>query len=147
MAGSRHLKYLLRCLPRLVITHFRYSCPVSTTDGAAIGFRIKVINFCLFTFNDDMIRQICFLMYDFFFFFIFMLYYIFFYWNSCNILLIYSNVLVEHWFLLSTISTIFSVRMSVVLMKSIIHMFGQTTRKLVKIALLILFQTNLKVKI
>ena len=82
------------------------SCPVWSTDGAAIGIRTKVINFCLFTFNDNKIRQICFLMYDFFIFFIIMLYYIFFLWNSCSILLIYSNMLVDEWFLLSTISTI-----------------------------------------
>ena len=44
-------------------------CLVSTTDGAAIGFRTKVINFCLFTFNDDFIRQIRSLMYNFFFLF------------------------------------------------------------------------------
>ena len=53
-------------------------------------FRTKVINFCLFTFNDDIIRrQIRFLMYEIFIFFIIMLYYIFFLWNSCSTLFKY----------------------------------------------------------
>ena len=48
-------------------------------------------------------RQIHFLMYEIFIFFIIMLYYIFFLWNSCSTLLIFSNMLVEKEFLLSTI--------------------------------------------
>ena len=115
-------------------------CLVSTTDGAAIGFRTKVINFCLFTFNDDFIRQIRSLMYIFFSFFIIMLYYIFFIWNSCSILLIYSNMLIEKWFLFFTISTIFSLQFRFF----DVHMLGQTTRLLVKIALSMVYHTNLR---
>ena len=92
------------CVNLTIFCFYSASCPVSATDGAAIGFRTKVINFCLFTFNDDIIRrQIRFLMYEIFIFFIIMLYCIFFLWNSCSTLLIYSNMLVEKGFLLSTI--------------------------------------------
>ena len=87
------------CVNLTTFCFYSACCPVSTTDGAAIGFRTKVVNFCLFTFNDDIIRQICFLMYENLIYFIIMLYYVFFLWNSCSILLIYSNMLVEKWFL------------------------------------------------
>ena len=67
------------CVNLMIFCFYSACCPVLTTDGAAIGFQTKVNNFCLFTFNDNIIRrQIRFLMYEIFIFFIIMLYYIFF---------------------------------------------------------------------
>ena len=104
-------------------------CPVSTTDGAAIGFRRKVIIFCLFTFNDDRYYKANLLSSVWkSYFFIIMLYYIFSLWNSCSILLIYSNMLLEKWFLSSTISTIFSLLWCFACLFFVVHMFGQTTK-------------------
>ena len=53
-------------------------------------------------------------------------------------------MLVEKEFLLSTIFSLSDQESDICVTTSLIHMFGQTTRKLVKIALLILYQTNLR---
>ena len=88
------------------------------------------------------ILQIHFLIHENFIFFIIMLYYVFFLWNSCSILLIYSNMLVEKWFLSSTIFSLYCIGWFGFAIYNFEHMFGQTTRKLVKIALLILCISN-----
>ena len=53
-------------------------------------------------------------------------------------------MLVEKEFLLSTIFSLSDQVSESDIVSLLIHMFGQTTRKLVKIALLILYQTNLR---
>ena len=65
-------------IKKMEISDIKYELPKGKRmEGPQKIFRTKVINFCLFIFNDDIIRQICFLMYDFFFHYYAPLYFLF----------------------------------------------------------------------
>ena len=80
---------------------------LSHFDNRSVFEQKLLISACWLSMMMYIILQIHFLMYENFIFVIIMLYYVFFLWNSCSILLIYSNMLVEEWFLSSTIFSLY----------------------------------------